>query len=114
MKSGKVERVVRASGEVGGVLQGVLRSLEQKKPQLEELVQAAGGLRATENRQQLHGKGQCCLYTTLHHSAPLCTSRLTPPYPALPRLEDTFYIIVTIYSRICLKKSRIKLRSSEM
>ncbi|KPI97625.1 hypothetical protein RR46_07372 [Papilio xuthus] len=40
-------------------VQGVLRELEQKKPQLEELVQAAGGLRATENRQQLHGKGQC-------------------------------------------------------
>ncbi|KAG5326715.1 DMDA protein, partial [Acromyrmex heyeri] len=35
----------------------VLRELEQKKPQLDELVHTAENLRADTNRQQLHGKG---------------------------------------------------------
>lgn len=39
--------------------QGVLRELEQKKPQLEELVLTAESLRGSENRQHLHGKGTC-------------------------------------------------------
>ncbi|EFN72951.1 hypothetical protein EAG_11243, partial [Camponotus floridanus] len=37
-------------------LQNVLRELEQKKPQLDELVHTAENLRADTNRQQLHGK----------------------------------------------------------
>jgi len=40
-------------------LQNVLRELEQKKPQLDELVHTAENLRADTNRQQLHGKGKC-------------------------------------------------------
>ncbi|CAG9135441.1 unnamed protein product [Plutella xylostella] len=36
---------------------GVLRELEQKKPQLDELLHTAESLKGTENRQQLHGKG---------------------------------------------------------
>ncbi|XP_045487028.1 dystrophin, isoforms A/C/F/G/H isoform X5 [Pieris rapae] len=35
---------------------GVLRELEQKKPQLDELLHTAESLKGTENRQQLHGK----------------------------------------------------------
>ncbi|EEB13709.1 hypothetical protein Phum_PHUM253800 [Pediculus humanus corporis] len=34
----------------------VLRELEQKKPQLDELVHTAENLKAEPNRQQLHGK----------------------------------------------------------
>lgn len=41
------------------LLQNVLRELEQKKPQLDELVHTAENLRADTNRQQLHGKGEC-------------------------------------------------------
>lgn len=37
--------------------QNVLRELEQKKPQLEELVNTAENLKSQANRQQLHGKG---------------------------------------------------------
>jgi len=40
------------------VPQNVLRELEQKKPQLDELVHTAENLRADTNRQQLHGKGK--------------------------------------------------------
>ncbi|KAG8234827.1 hypothetical protein J437_LFUL015542 [Ladona fulva] len=36
----------------------VLRELEQKKPQLDELVHTAETLKADSNRQQLHGKGE--------------------------------------------------------
>lgn len=36
----------------------MLRELEQKKPQLDELVHTAENLRADTNRQQLHGKGE--------------------------------------------------------
>ncbi|XP_026331601.1 dystrophin, isoforms A/C/F/G/H [Hyposmocoma kahamanoa] len=49
-------------GDVDDVLhqldkqKGVLRELEQKKPQLEELVLTAESLRGSENRQHLHGK----------------------------------------------------------
>ncbi|EZA55386.1 Dystrophin, isoforms A/C/F/G/H [Ooceraea biroi] len=39
-----------------GQKQNVLRELEQKKPQLDELVHTAENLRADTNRQQLHGK----------------------------------------------------------
>lgn len=35
----------------------MLRELEQKKPQLDELVHTAENLKADSNRQQLHGKG---------------------------------------------------------
>lgn len=38
--------------------QNVLRELEQKKPQLDELVHTAENLRADTNRQQLHDKGK--------------------------------------------------------
>jgi hypothetical protein len=38
--------------------QNVLRELEQKKPQLDELVHTAENLKADSNRQQLHGKGK--------------------------------------------------------
>jgi hypothetical protein len=38
--------------------QNVLRELEQKKPQLDELVHTAENLKADSNRQQLHGKGR--------------------------------------------------------
>ncbi|KAK0089618.1 hypothetical protein PV325_006328 [Microctonus aethiopoides] len=50
-------------GDVDEILQlldkqsNVLRELEQKKPQLDELVHTAENLRADTNRQQLHGKG---------------------------------------------------------
>ena len=50
-------------------LQTVLRELEQKKPQLDELVHTAENLRADTNRQQLHGKGKWKIninYTKLH------------------------------------------------
>lgn len=40
------------------MLQNVLRELEQKKPQLDELVHTAENLKADSNRQQLHGKGE--------------------------------------------------------
>ncbi|XP_011310315.1 dystrophin, isoforms A/C/F/G/H isoform X3 [Fopius arisanus] len=49
-------------GDVDEILQlidkqkNVLRELEQKKPQLDELVHTAENLRADTNRQQLHGK----------------------------------------------------------
>lgn len=36
----------------------MLRELEQKKPQLDELLHTAESLKGTENRQQLHGKGK--------------------------------------------------------
>ncbi|CAH0760443.1 unnamed protein product [Diatraea saccharalis] len=51
-----------AVGDVDDILQqldkqkGVLRELEQKKPQLDELLHTAESLKGTENRQQLHGK----------------------------------------------------------
>jgi hypothetical protein len=40
------------------VFQNVLRELEQKKPQLDELVHTAENLKADFNRQQVHGKGE--------------------------------------------------------
>jgi hypothetical protein len=43
------------------MLQNVLRELEQKKPQLDELVHTAEHLKADSNRQQLHGKGEYTL-----------------------------------------------------
>ncbi|XP_024942901.1 dystrophin isoform X21 [Cephus cinctus] len=49
-------------GDIDEILQlldkqkNVLRELEQKKPQLDELVHTAENLRADTNRQQLHGK----------------------------------------------------------
>ncbi|XP_043502576.1 dystrophin-like isoform X5 [Polistes fuscatus] len=49
-------------GDVDEIMQlidkqkNVLRELEQKKPQLDELVHTAENLRADTNRQQLHGK----------------------------------------------------------
>ncbi|KAG6458764.1 hypothetical protein O3G_MSEX011050 [Manduca sexta] len=52
-----------AVGDVDDILhqldkqKGVLRELEQKKPQLDELLHTAESLKGTENRQQLHGKG---------------------------------------------------------
>lgn len=46
----------------------MLRELEQKKPQLDELVHTAENLRADTNRQQLHGKGE------LHETA-LCMEK---------------------------------------
>ncbi|XP_050354937.1 dystrophin, isoforms A/C/F/G/H isoform X1 [Nymphalis io] len=51
-----------AVGDVDDIMQqldkqkGVLRELEQKKPQLDELLHTAESLKGTENRQQLHGK----------------------------------------------------------
>ncbi|EFN88042.1 Dystrophin, isoforms A/C/F/G [Harpegnathos saltator] len=48
----------------------VLRELEQKKPQLDELVHTAENLRADTNRQQLHGKGA------------LSSAPVSPPQPA--------------------------------
>lgn len=38
-----------------------MRELEQKKPQLDELVHTAENLKADSNRQQLHGKGNLLL-----------------------------------------------------
>ena len=35
-----------------------MKELEQKKPQLDELLHTAESLKGTENRQQLHGKGK--------------------------------------------------------
>ncbi|XP_049782226.1 dystrophin, isoforms A/C/F/G/H-like, partial [Schistocerca cancellata] len=52
-------------GDVEDILQvldkqkNVLRELEQKKPQLDELVHTAENLKADSNRQQLHGKALC-------------------------------------------------------
>ncbi|KAE8750407.1 hypothetical protein FOCC_FOCC002966, partial [Frankliniella occidentalis] len=49
-------------GEVGEILQvldkqkNVLRELEHKKPQLDDLVHTAENLKADSNRQQLHSK----------------------------------------------------------
>jgi hypothetical protein len=47
------------------LLQNVLRELEQKKPQLDELVHTAEHLKADSNRQQLHGKGEYILFFPL-------------------------------------------------
>ncbi|KAG7201718.1 hypothetical protein KM043_004441 [Ampulex compressa] len=55
-------------GDVDEIMQlldkqkNVLRELEQKKPQLDELVHTAENLRADTNRQQLHGKGKAPLF----------------------------------------------------
>lgn len=40
------------------IFQNVLRELEQKKPQLDELVNTAENLKADSNKAQLHGKGK--------------------------------------------------------
>ncbi|XP_065334491.1 dystrophin, isoforms A/C/F/G/H-like isoform X2 [Cloeon dipterum] len=54
---------IASVGDVTDILQlldkqkNVLRELEQKKPQLDELVHTAEHLKADSNRQQLHGKG---------------------------------------------------------
>jgi hypothetical protein len=45
--------------------QNVVRGLEQKKPQLDELVHTAENLKADSNRQQLHGKGRLHLQNAL-------------------------------------------------
>ena len=45
--------------------QNVLRELEQKKPQLDELVHTAENLKADSNRQKLHGKGRLQLQNAL-------------------------------------------------
>ena len=45
--------------------QNVLRELEQKKPELDELVHTSENLRAESNRQQLHGKGR--LHCEMHY-----------------------------------------------
>ncbi|KAK6641274.1 hypothetical protein RUM44_012983 [Polyplax serrata] len=51
-------------GDIDDIIQildkqkNVLRELEQKKPQLDELVHTAENLKAEPNRQQLHGKGE--------------------------------------------------------
>ncbi|XP_046399576.1 dystrophin, isoforms A/C/F/G/H-like isoform X9 [Ischnura elegans] len=48
----------------------VLRELEQKKPQLDELVHTAETLKADSNRQQLHGKAphvSLCISPLLYH-----------------------------------------------
>lgn len=47
-------------------LQNVLRELEQKKPQLDELVHTAENLKAEPNRQQLHGKGKILFLLKKH------------------------------------------------
>lgn len=52
-------------------LQGVLRELEQKKPQLDELLHTAESLKGTENRQQLHGKGKSCYFIPYHRGSEL-------------------------------------------
>lgn len=44
------------------LFQNVLRELEQKKPQLDELVHTAESLKGADNRQQLHGKGNYLQY----------------------------------------------------
>lgn len=49
------------------ILQNVLRELEQKKPQLDELVHTAENLRADTNRQQLHGKGKVFVFIFFFH-----------------------------------------------
>ncbi|XP_031782469.1 dystrophin, isoforms A/C/F/G/H isoform X4 [Nasonia vitripennis] len=57
-----IRQQVVVVGDVDNILQlidkqkTVLRELEQKKPQLDELVHTAENLRADTNRQQLHGK----------------------------------------------------------
>lgn len=57
--------------------QSVLRELEQKKPQLDELVHTAENLKADSNRQQLHGKGNLKLFD----------DRITAPNLYLPFLK---------------------------
>ncbi|XP_045454604.1 dystrophin, isoforms A/C/F/G/H-like [Melitaea cinxia] len=66
-----------AVGDVDDILQqldkqkGVLRELEQKKPQLDELLHTAESLKGTENRQQLHGKGKSCYFIPYHRGSEL-------------------------------------------
>ncbi|KYN33274.1 Dystrophin, isoforms A/C/F/G/H [Trachymyrmex septentrionalis] len=48
--------VVATTNRSENRVRNVLRELEQKKPQLDELVHTAENLRADTNRQQLHGK----------------------------------------------------------
>ncbi|XP_023317412.1 dystrophin, isoforms A/C/F/G/H isoform X2 [Trichogramma pretiosum] len=61
-KGNMIRQQVVVVGDVESILQHidqqktVLRELEQKKPQLDELVHTAENLRADTNRQQLHGK----------------------------------------------------------
>ncbi|XP_045504370.1 dystrophin-like [Colias croceus] len=66
-----------AVGDVDDILQqldkqkGVLRELEQKKPQLDELLHTAESLKGTENRQQLHGKADITGFPVSKTSAQL-------------------------------------------
>ncbi|XP_075984488.1 dystrophin isoform X7 [Anticarsia gemmatalis] len=66
-----------AVGDVDDILhqldkqKGVLRELEQKKPQLDELLHTAESLKGTENRQQLHGKADVTGFPVSKTSAPL-------------------------------------------
>ncbi|XP_070164121.1 dystrophin, isoforms A/C/F/G/H isoform X2 [Polyergus mexicanus] len=62
----------------------VLRELEQKKPQLDELVHTAENLRADTNRQQLHGKASTGLslfvsYDSSHGYSLKGTEKILPP-----------------------------------
>ncbi|KAJ4445852.1 hypothetical protein ANN_12537 [Periplaneta americana] len=59
--------------------ENVLRELEQKKPQLDELVHTAENLKADSNRQQLHGKETA-------GSASVATGDRTPFHRKLPSI----------------------------
>ena len=47
-------------------MQNVLRELEQKKPQLDELVKTAENLRESPIKQQIPAKGKPNLNTLIH------------------------------------------------
>ncbi|XP_059471698.1 dystrophin, isoforms A/C/F/G/H isoform X9 [Neocloeon triangulifer] len=63
LEEAMLRQQIASVGDVTDILQlldkqkNVLRELEQKKPQLDELVHTAEHLKADSNRQQLHGKG---------------------------------------------------------
>lgn len=84
--------VARRSNNVT-LLQNVLRELEHKKPQLDDLVHTAENLKADSNRQQLHSKGKAAcppLYAAVQCTRADCDSRVAPEWSrlrpgALPR-----------------------------
>ncbi|GBP04657.1 hypothetical protein EVAR_3982_1 [Eumeta japonica] len=82
--------------------QGVLRELEQKKPQLDELLHTAESLKGTENRQQLHGKGNLSVQV----------QTITPPLQLRPAsLSGGPYDVVKSWAPSVTAESKTELES---
>lgn len=70
------------------LLQNIVRELEFKKPQLDELLLLAESLKTDENRQQVHSKGK-------YYFIYLFLSETVTPLPYFDSL--TMFIIMNIY-----------------